>query len=114
MNLPVSDGSRGIFSLAQDTILVNSDFTGLAINAYDHLPQNNSKLGVYGIKLYANDVLKYHFDMNTLTFDEMRYSNAHRDYEEEVKTNQRFHRLFRLAGNKLPIYQQSVNDGWIA
>ncbi|MEO5581200.1 MAG: M23 family metallopeptidase [Saprospiraceae bacterium] len=114
MNLPVTGDIQGTFRLAQDTILVNSDFTGLAIKTFDQLPQNNSRLGVYGIKLFCDDQLKYHFDMKALSFDEMRYSNAHRDYEEEIKSNQRFHRLFRLAGNKLPIYQQSVNDGWIA
>ena len=43
-------------------------------------------MGVYGIRMYTDNELRYQFDMHALDFDEMRYSNAHRDYEEEIKT----------------------------
>lgn len=113
MTLPVSNETQGSYRLSQDTIVVNGMDAALAIRTYDQLPQNNSKLGVYGIRMYADNELRYQFDMHALDFDEMRYSNAHRDYEEEIKNNQLFHRLYRLAGNKLRIYPKSIDDGWI-
>lgn len=114
MTLPVINESQGVFKLSQDTIVVNGMDAALAIRTYDQLPQNSSRLGVYGIKMYADNQLRYQFDMNALGFDEMRYSNAHRDYEEEIKNNQLFHRLYRLAGNKLHIYPKAIDDGWIS
>ncbi len=113
MTLPVKNLEAGGFDLEQDTLLINGDQAAIAIKAYDQSLNSSQRLGVYGIKLYADDVLTYEFEMNTLSFDEMRYSNAHRDYEEQVKRKQVYHRLFRLPGNKLPIYKQTGEDGWI-
>ena len=113
ITLPVNRDASGAYKLLKDTILVNSEVIAMSVRTYDQEPQNNSWLGVYGIKLYADDQVKYQFDMHALSFNEMRYSNAHRDYEEEIKNDQLFHRLFRLAGNKLPIYHQKVDDGWV-
>lgn len=113
MTLPVINKISSRFELEQDTILVNSDFAGMAIKTYDQSFQSSQRLGVYGIKLFVDESLQYEFDMNTFSFDQMRYSNAHRDYEEQSKSRQVYHRLFRLAGNKLPIYQKK-DDGWIS
>ena len=55
----------------------------------------------------------YSFDMDELSFDEMRYSNAHRDYQEQSLSRQIYHRCLNSPGNKLPIYKDAVNDGWI-
>ncbi len=102
------------YILEKDTLAISSTMAGIAVKVYDRAFSSSQRLGVYGIKLFANDNLMYHFDMKNFSFDEMRYSNAHRDYEEQVKSRQVFHRLFRLAGNKLPIYKERQDDGWIS
>lgn len=104
---------KGLYRLAKDTVSVYGEFTGVAVKTFDQSFNSSVRLGVYGIKLFVNDLLHYQFDMNGVSFDEMRYSNAHRDYEEQVKRKQIYHRLFRLPGNKLPIYTHHIDDGWI-
>lgn len=110
-SVPVNESEDKKYSLGNDTVMVSTDVAGIAMRAYDL--SNKSQLGVYGIRLYADDVLMYSFDMDELSFDEMRYSNAHRDYQEQSLSRQIYHRLFKLPGNKLPIYKDAVNDGWI-
>ena len=102
------------YVVEKDTLSINSSVAGIGVKVYDRAYSSSQRLGVFGIKLFADDRLMYHFDMKNFSFDEMRYSNAHRDYEEQVKSRQVFHRLFRLAGNKLPIYKESMDDGWIS
>lgn len=111
--LALQNKTAGLYTPSKDTIQVNSEYAGVAIRTYDQSLNSSSRLGVYGIRLYVDEQLHYQFDMNGVFFDAQRYSNAHRDYEEQVLRRQSYHRLFRLPGNKLPIYKQKINDGWI-
>jgi len=111
--LPLIPMGKGLYRVAKDTIAVYGDYTGVAVKTFDQSFNSSVRLGVYGIKLFVDDQLHYQFDMNGVAFDEMRYSNAHRDYEEQIKRKQVYHRLFRLPGNKLPIYTHHIDDGWI-
>ena len=112
-NLNLIQIAKGVYRLFKDTVSVYGEFTGVAIKTFDQSYNSSVRLGVYGIKLFVDGQLHYKFDMNGVAFDEMRYSNAHRDYEEQVKHKQVFHRLFRLPGNKLPFYTHHADDGWI-
>jgi hypothetical protein len=60
MTLPVINKISSRFELEQDTILVNSDFAGMAIKTYDQSFQSSQRLGVYGIKLFVDES----FNMN--------------------------------------------------
>jgi len=111
--LPLIPMGKGLYRVAKDTVVVYGDYTGVAVKTFDQSFNSSVRLGVYGIKLFVEDQLYYQFDMNGVAFDEMRYSNAHRDYEEQIKRKQVYHRLFRLPGNKLPIYTHHIDDGWI-
>ncbi len=113
MTLPVKIDVNGSFSLNNDTISLNTSIAGVAIKTYDKAFNSSQRLGVYGITLKADDAMLFNFNMKDFSFDEMRYSNAHRDYEEQVKSSQTYHRLYRLAGNKLLIYNESKDEGWI-
>lgn len=112
-NLSLIPMDKGLYRLAKDTVSVYGDYSGVAIKTFDQSLNSSLRLGIYGIKLFVDGQLHYQFDMNGVAFDEMRYSNAHRDYEEQVRHKQVFHRLFRLPGNKLPIYSHHLDDGWI-
>jgi len=111
--LALQNKAPGLYMPSRDTIQVNGGYAGVAIRTHDQSLNSSSRLGVYGISLYVDGQLHYQFDMNGVFFDAQRYSNAHRDYEEQVLRRQSYHRLFRLPGNKLSIYKQKINDGWI-
>jgi len=60
--------------------------------------------GVYSIEMTKNEAPYYGFQMETFSFDETRYINAHLDYEELVDKKSYYNRCFALPGNKLSIY----------
>jgi len=75
--------------------------------------QNGSKHnnGVYKISMKVNNETYYQFDFDKLSFAENRYLNAHIDYKVKIDHKKTYHRLFKLPGNNLSIYDTRVNDG---
>lgn len=84
---------------------------GIGIQALDYLNASWSKCGIYESKLIVNNDTIYSFSFDSFSFNQSRYLNAHTDYEERLKKGVWVHRLFRLPGNKLDIYNQTINDG---
>lgn len=64
--------------------------------------------------MYQEDSLMYQFRADRFAFNEMRYMNAHIDYEDRVTKKSYFNRCYKLPGNELEsLYDQIVNDGVI-
>lgn len=99
------------YTIKGDTLNLGAWRIGMAIKAYDHMNGVPNWNGVYAISLAVDDQIVYDFEMETFSFAESRYINAHLDYEEQVAKKSYFHRMYRLPGNALSIYQQKVNDG---
>lgn len=55
----------------------------------------------------------YDFKMETFSFNETRYINAHLDYEEQVVKKSYFNRCYELPGNELSIYGIQSDAGII-
>lgn len=107
--LPLVKVRNGTYKISRDTLMLGSDRIGFAVSTFDSHDGNWNRNGVYSIKMYVDEVLKYQFNMDSIYFEESRYCNAHMDYSEKVRRNSYFHRCYALPGNKLPIY--SVNQG---
>ena len=67
-----------------DTLLTDGDF-GIGISTYDKSNYAYNKNGVYSIKLYVDEKLKFHFIADTLNFITTRFINAHIDYQEKIQ-----------------------------
>ncbi len=101
------------YRIKGDTLALGAWRIGMAIKAYDHMEGAHNWNGVYQIDMLNDDSLWYNTTMETFSFDETRYINAHLDYEEQVSQKSYFNRCFKLPGNDLSVYNVQVDEGII-
>jgi hypothetical protein len=102
-----------IFTLkSKDTLIVPAKFS-LGIATYDVIGNSTSKKGIYQLELYVDTMLFYKHSLETFSFNESRYINCLIDYPTYVKTGVKYQKTSILPGNKLSIYNNSINKGWI-
>ncbi|MEM9920867.1 MAG: M23 family metallopeptidase [Bacteroidota bacterium] len=101
------------YGIKGDTLLVGAWRVGLAVKAFDHMPGVSNWNGIYALRMYQDGDLIYDFEMETFSFNETRYINAHLDYAERVTQKSYYHRCYSLPGNKLSIYREKKNEGVI-
>ncbi|MEE2699734.1 MAG: M23 family metallopeptidase [Bacteroidota bacterium] len=95
----------------KDKIPVVKGKIAFSISTFDKLNGTYNKNGVYAIKLLIDSNLIYYFQMDEFSFAESKYINAHIDYKEKAISKSKFHRCYRLANNKLSVYQQMLKKG---
>lgn len=101
---------KGIYQprINNDTIEVKNAQIGIALQAYDQLNAAPNKNGIYELMLYRDSILQFHLKMDSLSLSQVRYLNAHLDYEDWWLTGDYFHKCFRLAGdNQNTIYAKN-------
>ena len=89
---------------ANDTIQVASHF-GFGLHTIDHQNAAPNKNGIYDIKLFADDELQYHYQMERFAFSETRYINSHIDYTLKQDERKSIHKAFLDPNNKLSTYK---------
>lgn len=102
----------------KDTLAIGSDYLGLAIKAFDHMPKSRSWNGIFGTTMRVDGQIIYRFEIDRFSFSDTRYVNAHLDYDDKVLHNSTYHRLYALPGNRLKIYDEKngvvrLNDNQI-
>ncbi|MEN8139085.1 MAG: M23 family metallopeptidase [Bacteroidota bacterium] len=110
VNLSFDANKKEFFS---NEITVSAGWVGLGVDSYDRLNYANNKNGVYGVKLFVDDELYFDYTMNSLVFSEQRYINSMIDYKYYSENRRRIQKLFLLPGNKLSIYSNNINNGFI-
>ena len=108
----VQNGSE--VKLDRDTLLIGAWRVGFSLKAYDQQDAANNQNGIYSLAMFLDDQLVYDFDMESFSFNETRYLNAHLDYKDQVSRNGYYNRTYKLPGNRLSIYNTRKNDGIIA
>ena len=71
----------------------------------------NNKNGVYAIKLFVDDNMIHHFEVDELNFSEKRFINSHIDYGCYIDQSIKFNRCYTLPYNKLSNYKKNINKG---
>ncbi len=105
---------KGNYTIQNDTLTIPAERVGLGIRVYDEMDALDNKNGIFGFEQYLDDALSYAYNFETVAFTESRYLNAHLDYRAWKRSNTYLNRCYRLPGNKLSIYKNSLNDGVIA
>ncbi len=82
---------------------VENDFT-FGIHAIDKLNGAANRNGVYELKLFFNEELRYHFLMETYAFSETRYINSHIDFALKDCCGRVSHKLYLEPNNQLSVY----------
>ena len=71
----------------------------------------NNKNGVYAIKLFIDNNMIHHFEVDELNFSEKRFINSHIDYGCYIDQSIKFNRCYTLPYNKLSNYKKNINKG---
>ncbi len=84
---------------------------GLGGEVYDFTDGSPNRCGVWSIKTFLDQDLRYHFQTDEFSFAESRYIHAHTDPSLKEKENKRVHLLFLKPNNSLSLYRVKENDG---
>ena len=95
-----------------DKVLANGPI-GFGITADDYDDVSFNKNGVYSVNSFLNGQLKFGYQFDTHSFDDMRYVNALIDYSKYKKTGQRVQKLFMKNKYGLPFIKTDEAKGQI-
>ena len=95
-------------------IVVTSDKISFAITAYDRYIGSTNQNGIYTAVLYDNDHAVAGFEMDSISYDETRYLNAHIDYKTRSSGGPFLEHLSKLPGYWDGIYKTTAGDGVIS
>lgn len=95
-----------------DSLLVNGEI-GFGINCYDRENGGSGTNNVFSIELLSGGKRIYYYEMETFSFDNARYVNAHIDYAEKQRSRQTIQKCFLAKNNALEIYKGVLNRGII-
>ena len=84
-----------------------------AIQAYDRISGSNNQDGIYSAKLYIDDVPVVGFEIDSISYTETGYMNAHIDYTYKYNGGPYLQHLSKLPGNDGPVYHQYNGDGTV-
>jgi len=84
---------------------------GLALAAYDQMDGSQNRNGLYAIRVTENGNLLYDFRVGRLSFDDVRFVNAHIDYRERQQSGKKITFCFRQPGDLSPLYPDAALSG---
>lgn len=99
--------SNGIYKPVGGVIKIPAWRVGLSVFTRDLMTGVSNKNGIYSANLRVDDKSVFSFAMDSISFDDFRYLNAHIDYEHYKKSKHRIHQLYRKKGNLIPIYTEN-------
>lgn len=106
-------GAKGKYQLTGiKSIKVKGTF-GVALTTSDRMDNNGFRYGVYSITLRTWKEILFKSTLESMNFYDLRYVNAHIDYEEALDHKAEYQRMFLLPNNHLPIYQVNKDRGRI-
>lgn len=101
------------FALTVDTLYYGADQVGIDIMAYDIVSGTTNHNGIYKLSIKVDSIPVFAFTMNNLNQNLNSHYKAHIDQKEYLNTGKIYHRLFKLPGNELDIYDISSENSKI-
>lgn len=103
--------AKGIYSVPD--IIVKTDKVSFGISAFDTYTGSTNPNGIYKAILFDNGAQLLSFILDSISYDETRYENAHIDYKTKSSGGAFIQHLSRLPGYEKGIYDESPKDGLI-
>jgi hypothetical protein len=104
---------NGNYSIPKKDSLLLNGFVGFGINCYDKETAGSGTNNVFSIELKSGGKRIYYYEMETFTFDNARYVNAHIDYAEKQQHHNTIQKCFLAKNNVLEIYKDVQDRGII-
>ncbi len=92
---------------------IKTEQISFAISATDAVSGNTNPNGIYQATVYDNGVALCGFQMDSISYDETRYLNAHIDYKMKANGGSYVQHISALPGYKNGVYKEFKNDGII-
>jgi Membrane proteins related to metalloendopeptidases len=102
---------NGIFVPSSPLITVNTEKVSFGISAVDRYTGSANPNGIYEAILYDNNVPIVGFQIDSISYDETRYLNAHIDYKLRRSGGPFVEHLSRLPGYPEGVYHDFNGDG---
>jgi hypothetical protein len=102
---------NGTYLIPKADSLILNGYIGFGINCYDKESAGSGTNNVFSIELKSGGKRIYYYEMETFTFDNARYVNAHIDYAEQQQHHTIIQKCFLAKNNVLEIYKDVLNRG---
>lgn len=100
------------YGLKQDSVAAFGT-VGFALHVIDKYNGTDNLCGPRKIELFVDDERAFSVDLDHVDFSLQRYCNAHADYALHKEQDMHYHRLYKLANNKLGLYGNEPLQGRI-
>ena len=104
---------NGIYEPAGGTITAYANEVSFAFTAFDRYTGSGNRNGVYEAFLFDNGEAICGFRLDSISYDETRYLNAHIDYRTRSLGGPFMQHLSRLPGYTNGVYKSNGSDGII-
>ena len=104
---------NGVYITSPAVLIYNTDKVSFAITAYDRYSASSNKNGIYQAILFEDESPVVGFQMDSISYDETRYLNAHIDYKLRSTGGPFVQHLSRLPGYAYGIYKEATGNGVI-
>lgn len=101
---------NGKFQPAGGIIKVNSDKISFAITAYDRYTGSTNQNGIYKAELFKDGKEIAGFEMDSISYDDTRYLNAHIDFKTKINGGPFLQHLSKLPGYVNGIYKTAPKE----
>ena len=105
---------NGAYVTSPALIISNTDKVSFAISAFDSYSGSTNRNGIYQAVLYNDETPVVGFEMDSISYDETRYLNAHIDYKLRSSGGPFLEHLSKLPGYTNGIYKTVTGDGVIS
>ncbi len=105
---------NGVYTTAAGKLNVNTERVSFAITAYDQYTGSTNQNGIYEAVLYDDNKPVSGFRLDSISYLETRYLNAHIDYSYRAKGGPYLQHLSRLPGYEPSIYKTDKSNGVIS
>jgi Peptidase family M23 len=105
---------NGIYVTTPSLIVTNTDKVSFGISAFDRYTGSDNKNGIYEAVLYENETPVVGFEIDSISYDETRYLNAHIDYKLRNSGGPFVQHLSKLPGYNKGIYKTGSGNGVIS
>ena len=104
---------KGGYTTVEPVITVRTDKISFGISANDKVTGSANPNGIYEAILYFDERSVVGFQIDSITYDETRYVNAHIDYKTRAAGGPFIEHLSRLPGYPEGVYKDFSGDGVI-
>lgn len=104
---------NGAYTTVPSLIVANTDKVSFGITTSDRYTGSSNRNGVYETVLYENDNAVAGFQLDSISYDETRYLNAHIDYKQRSSGGRFIEHVSKLPGYNSSVYKITNSDGVI-